>query len=126
MMARSASHPDPVKDARGCWKRGDPVVVEEDGHAWGARERLPRFVVIKIPGVPAARLRAYLAEDTEQDPFLLERVRRRRRLWRVLVDDVPAGIRASLRNTGEVSVTWTQLRQYVQDKVTLATAPETL
>ena len=126
VKAVDAIHPDPDKDARGCYKRGDPVVVQEDGHVWGAREGLPRFVIIKIPGVPADRLRAFLEPDEAVDEFSGERLPRIRRRWRALVDDLPAQFKRSLRDTGTVTVTWTQVRSYVQDKATLATAPETL
>jgi len=42
---------DPVLDRRGAYKRGDPVVIMGDGHEWGNKEGLPKFVLLKIPGV---------------------------------------------------------------------------
>lgn len=42
------SHPDPEIDRRGCYKKGDIVVVRPAGHKWGAKETLPKFVVVKI------------------------------------------------------------------------------
>lgn len=116
-MAVSHTHPDASKDASGCYKRGDLVVVMEDGHPWGRGEGLPTFVRVKIPGVPASRVRRYLAEDLVTDQFTGQPTRRRRRLWRLLVDDVPNAIRRALRDAGEVTVTWEQVRGYVRDKV---------
>jgi len=52
VKAVDATHPDPEKDRRGCYKRGYPVAVYPDGTKWGACECLPRFVIIKFPGVP--------------------------------------------------------------------------
>lgn len=63
IKAIDAFHPDPLGNKRGCYKAGDPVVVFEDGHEWGAEERPPKFFLIKIPGVPAAQLKPFLAPD---------------------------------------------------------------
>jgi hypothetical protein len=52
VKAVDVTHSDPVKDRRGCYKRGYPVAVYPDGTRWGNEERLPKFVIIKIPGVP--------------------------------------------------------------------------
>lgn len=120
IKARNATNPDPEVDRQGCYKRGDPVVVREDGHVWGAKEGLPNFVVVKIPGVAAAKIEALLEAQTEddagnplQDETGLPRVFRRRR-WRVLVDGVPSTIRNKLLTTGSVTVTPTQVRNYVR------------
>lgn len=111
--------------SRSSYRRGDIAVVMEDGHEWGVRERLPLFVVVKIPGVPASRVRPYVAEERGAvDPFTGYAPLTRRRRWWVRVDDVPASIRNALRNTGTVTVTWTQVRNFVQDKVTLVSAPD--
>ena len=52
VMAIDKTHADPTKDRRGCYKRGMPVVVMPDTHTWGLDERPPKFVVLKLPGVP--------------------------------------------------------------------------
>lgn len=38
------------------YKRGDIVVVMEDGHEWGNAEGLPDFVRASLPGLPRAAL----------------------------------------------------------------------
>ena len=38
------------------YKRGDIVVVMEDGHEWGRAEGLPDFVRASLPGIPRAML----------------------------------------------------------------------
>ena len=53
------TNPDPEKDRRGCYKKGDIVHVSDDGHEWGAKETLPSFVVVKVPGVSLAAALAY-------------------------------------------------------------------
>lgn len=43
------------------YKRGDIVVVVEDGHEWGRAEGLPDFIRASLPGVPASALASSLA-----------------------------------------------------------------
>lgn len=50
IKAVDASHPDPIEDARGCHKRGDPVVVMPDHHVWGRLETIPKFWRVRVPG----------------------------------------------------------------------------
>jgi len=50
VKAIDATHVDPIKDRQGCYKCGDPVVVFDDGHAWGNEECPPKFVIVKVPG----------------------------------------------------------------------------
>lgn len=124
VFAGNNTHADPVKDRRGCWKRGYPVVVKEDGHEWGAEEGLPKFVVVKIPGVPAAKAQAFLEPQMVDDAgvptyenFIEAEPRRalfRRKVWRVKWADLPAGIRNTLQTTGEVTVTVQQIRNYLR------------
>lgn len=51
IMANSNSHSDPIKDIRGCYKKGDIVDVQPDGFQWGKEECPPRFHVVKIKGL---------------------------------------------------------------------------
>ena len=43
------------------WKQGHVIDVKEDGHAWGDQECLPKFWIVKVPGVAAAQFAQYLA-----------------------------------------------------------------
>lgn len=136
--ARNNTHPDPEKDRRGCYKRGMPVQVQEDGHVWGRLEskqvwiaegRDPaqwpsqgKFAIVKIPGVPKGRALAFLDEQFVDDVGLdyfrtvldLRPSRYRRRAWRLLVDNIPNNLRNQLLNNGEVTVTVTQVRNYLR------------
>jgi hypothetical protein len=122
LMAINKTHSVPAKDAAGCYKRGDPVIVRDDGHTWGSQEaKAPinggSFVIIKLPGVPRAKVEKYLASQKDD----LEPTRDvRRRLWRVVVDELPAGVRNQLRDTGTYTTTWNQVRNFIENKVTLA------
>lgn len=121
IKAMDHSHPDPNKDRAGCYKRGMCVVVKDDGHpGWGAKEGLPKFAVLKVPGVSAAKLRKYTAEQMQGNaPY-------RRRLWRVRWEDLPAAARRKLAETGELIVktgeysgdydfTWQQVKNYFRN-----------
>lgn len=126
IKAISATHTDPSKDTRGAYKRGDVVVVMPDRHEWGAAEGLPTFVVVKIPGLDVEKAKAFLEPETEIDQETGERVTTRRRRWGVKWNDLPLGVRNALRDNGEVTVTWAQVRNFVENKTTLAVAPESL
>ena len=54
------------KEARG-WRRGDIVVVRADGHPWTDREKVT-FTLVKLPGVPVARLSEFCGPQFEENP----------------------------------------------------------
>ena len=131
VMRQNKTHPDPDKDTRGSYKLGDVVVVKEDGHEWGKEEHPatstnPMFFLVKIPGIPASKVEQFIEPESTADPETGEVTVTRRRRWNIRANDVPLAIRNQLLNTGEVTVTWTQIRNYVQNKLTLDVAPETL
>lgn len=58
----SATNADSTKDRRGCYKRGDPVVVMPNGHTWGAEERPPKFIVLAVPDATEAEVQQYIEQ----------------------------------------------------------------
>jgi len=52
-------------DRRGCYKRGDPVGVFEDGHEWGREEGPPRFIVLRFIGMTAEEAVKYTEPEVE-------------------------------------------------------------
>lgn len=95
------THADPVKDQRGSYKRGYPVVVRPDGHEWGAQERLPDFGILKLPLVPVAKVEEYaLREPDIFDPLTI--VRRRR--WRLRLGTLPADLINKFQTEGVLIV----------------------
>ena len=96
VKAISATHTDPIKDRRGCYKQFDPVVVMPDGHVWGAEEGLPKFWIVKIPGLAVETARRWIASwmDTTdpEKPTVLQR-----RLYRFDAAKIPANILSELR-----------------------------
>lgn len=124
IKAIDAIHPDPVKDRRGCYKRGDFVTVQPDGHKWGKKETLPHFVVVKIPGIDPKIVRELVQPQIEDDDGVptykgipgnepVPAVFRRRR-WRLLVHNLPATIKQTLLTNGEITVTPSQVRNYIR------------
>lgn len=122
IKARDAEHADPEKDRRGCYKRGDVVIVQDDGHEWGRKEGPPNFVVLRIPGAArslAERLTEEQDDDDDGTPLQDEQGQRRafrRRRWRVDLDDLPAAIRTALQTNGYASITRVQIRQRLKRK----------
>lgn len=120
IKATDATHPDPAKDRRGCYKRGMPVVVMPDGHPWGAEERLPTFALLKVPLVPVARVEQYVEAWTD--------VQRRR--WRIRWADLPLATRTKWQTTGELIIrarleylgpfdhTWAQVKAFFRNDET--------
>ena len=115
--------PDPVKDKM-LYKRGDIVEVKPDGHEWGNLEDPALhpdgvagcgFVIVKIPGVMPTpeKIDKWLGHIQDGDEVITKR-----RLWEIMMDDVPTGIRNKLRDDGVVTVTWTQLKNYIRNKLT--------
>jgi hypothetical protein len=122
IKARDASHDDPETDRRGCYKRGDVVTVQDDGHPWGRKEGLPNFIILRIPGAARA-LAERLADEQDDDDSgtLLQdadgmRGRHRRRRWRIDIDDLPAAVRTALMTTGAAPITRVQIRTRLKRK----------
>lgn len=111
VKAIDATHPDPVKDARGCYKRGDPVVVMEDGHPWGSEEGLPKFWIVKIPGATVEQVLQYVEELRDAGG-----TRNRRRAWGVDTTRMTGAIRNQLNSTGTITVTLAQVQNYLVRK----------
>ena len=78
---RNNTHPDPKIDAEAMWKLGDVVVVKEDGHPWGKEELTSTFLIVKIPGAPAAKFIEYELPDLDENGFPVAK-----RLYKLNVD----------------------------------------
>jgi hypothetical protein len=126
IKAVDATHADPEKDRRGCYRRGMPVVVMPDGHAWGAEERLPRFVVLKLPGISPERVQQFTEHQMEGEVVY------RRRLWKFFVDEIPLAARNKIASQGYLTIgtggdfTWAQARNYVRNLRDNGLAPANL
>lgn len=93
VKAIDATHKDPVKDVRGCYKRGDIVDVRPDGFEWGKEEAPPKFTIVKCPGMAVADVISYMQPHTQktktQDKkgnFIEETITLKRRQYSVDLD----------------------------------------
>lgn len=126
VRAVSNSNLDPDKD-RMCYKRGHPVVVMEDGHAWEKQKELPGFVVIYIPLIAKAKVLKYRRELMDifnpTQPYI-------RRIWRIRWADLPVAAQNRLKNdseliikaspsyTGPYDYTWAQVKAFFHNDET--------
>jgi len=129
VKAINVTNTDPVKDRRGCYKRGYPVAVYPDGTRWGNEERLPKFVIIKLPGVPVdnPKIQKYILPQLEDTPDADGRYQTyRRRLWQIRLADLPLAARNKLATQGELTIkvgtyagthdyTWTQVKGFFRN-----------
>jgi len=113
VKAVDSTNRDPIKDQRGCYKRGDVVVVMPDGHKWGKEEGLPKFAIIKIPGLSVKDAKEYTASEYPLGDLTKKPIRRRR--YRVPLDDLSAAIKSEL-DTGSTTVDKAQITTYIKDK----------
>lgn len=130
LMAKNVTHPDPVENARACYKRWDIIRVEETGYQWSPKELIP-----PINGGGAARV--VITDVTKQQVInwvrnhwscevaandVVDGVMVRRRRVRIDGDLVPNSVKNQLNTNGVYTTTWTQIRQYVRNKLTNETA----
>ena len=107
------------------WQRGMPVVVFENGHAWGTQEVIPpaqggAFVRLTITDVTVQQVHDFFLNrwgidlcDEELDP-VDPTIKARRRHIRLRVDDLPANVRNQLNTTGTYTTTWDAVRTFLQ------------
>jgi len=83
---------------RGAWKRGHVVGVFPDGHVFGRRESLPRFVIVTVP-------RSFVVTNPEliQEEWSGEELVHRRK-WRIDVDSLSPTKRTELEVSGETTL----------------------
>jgi hypothetical protein len=62
IMTHDHHHIDPEKDARGCWKKGMTITVQDDGWEWTKTEA-ESYEVVKFPGLPKEKIDYLLWED---------------------------------------------------------------
>ena len=124
---------------KGIWRRGDIIIVEEDGYAWGIQERKTNWVasgnapstwhkhtfLVKIPGVPKEKVAAMLQDQQEDvadvdkwgNPIIVKKLMRRR-VRHLAIDATPLQIRNKIGADYEITVTPLQIRNYLRDKDT--------
>lgn len=88
--------------------KGFPVVVKPDGHVWGNGERLPEYVVIKIPNISVSQVEKYAGRWFDYTTMTVLG-RRRYQLAATIVDQAVA-------NGGTLTLTRPQFTRNVIDR----------
>ena len=123
LRRKSKTDPDPIKNER-LYKRGDIVSIRPDGQEWGRMENPDLhpdgvdgcgFVIIKVPGVMPTQktMDKWLGQASGSNESMVKR-----RLWGLMIDNLPVSIRNELRDEGSVTVTWNQIKNYMRNKLT--------
>lgn len=122
VRAINYSHIDPEKDRIGAYKTGYPVIAFNDGHEWSHNEGLPRFFIIKVPGISVDKVNKYIQPELVDGNQEIHR----RRLWQIQKDELPQAARNKIKNNGELIIkagnysgsfdyTWSQVKQYFKN-----------
>lgn len=103
----------------GGYKRGDIIQVLPFDWPYAAGDKAGHWVV-RVTGTPVpADVEQFMQNHlTDPNDSSTEDMRR---VWRVLVDNVPAQIRNAMLANGEVTVTLAQIRNFIQNQVTGST-----
>ncbi len=126
---RDNGNPDPLKEARGCYKRGDIVEILDDSKHDGDLVKnpvMPPWYLVRITGVTKAQALKYMQPYI--DPATVGTgwpVTLRRRQFNVEVSSIPPAIRVKLLADRYVSVSWAQVRNYIRNRMTNETAGAT-
>jgi len=131
IMGVNHTHSDPEKQARGCYGIGDIVEVLDDSKHNGdlvANPIAAPFYLVRITGVTKAQAEKYMAPHIDPATVGVEGVQPvtlRRRLHNVEVSSIPSAIRNQLLANRYVSVSWSQVRNYIRNRMTNETAGAT-
>lgn len=123
IKARDAGHYNLIKNERGCYKRGDPVVAMHDGNSWGHEERLPKFWRVAIREVQPSFMRPFChshysglwTPDSARAFDSGDRVLVRRR-WKFMPELLAPSLRMSLLRGDVTELSWDQWMRCLHDK----------
>lgn len=123
IKAIDAKHRDPAKDSRGCYKRGDPVLVMPDGQIWGRLETIPRFWRVRVPGERSVVMPFVRAEYHQRYIWLrgdnahkLKASTLLRRRWHFSAELVAPQKRLALYRGEIVDLAWSEFLRAMLDK----------
>ena len=108
LMDRDHTHPDPVKDARGCYKKGMIVQVFEDTQPCVIPPAEP-FYIVKVTGLSMADALAYVQATLDGETVT------RRRKYKVNWDLLPKTVQKALVANRYYETTWAIVSQVVKD-----------
>jgi len=124
IKARDAYHRDPIKDRRGCYKRGDPVWAVRDGWSWGRLDTIPTFWRIRVPNVESFLFAPFCQPELAQDLTWLRGPNAHKyvsnsltcRRWNFSPELIAPSKRMALFRGEIVNLTWMEFTQAMLDK----------
>ncbi len=124
IKATDAHHHDPIKDRRGCYKRGDPVIAFRDGWSWGRLETIPTFWRIRVPNVDRFLFSPFCEQEYAQDFIWLRGVNAHkmvantltRRRWSFSPELITPSKHMALFRGEIVNLTWAEFTNAMLDK----------
>jgi len=114
------------------WQLGDIVAVKDDGHEWGRQED-PRtrtddpvdlFILLRIPGKAMGINIKRNFEACWDEINSGERTLLARKLWRVSILTLPAGVQAQIAVNGIAIIGWGVLKSHLTYVVDGSTGDE--
>jgi len=134
IKTRNYTNPDGEADRTASYKKGYIIAVRENGYQWARYESKQQWLaeglsaddwhnqtaILKVPDITAAKAIELTSDQVEDDngaPLTDSDgapVRFRRRRWQLLVDNIPAGKKAEIRDNGETSATKTQIKNFLK------------
>lgn len=126
IMAENHTHADLLKEARGCYKRGDIVEVLDDSKHDGDLVKnpiMPPWILVRITGVTKAQALKYMAPYIDPATVGTENpVTLRRRQFNVEVDLTSTQVRNKIGKDRYIELSWSQVRNYIRNRMTNETA----
>lgn len=119
LIARDATHANPEKDQRGCYKTGDVVAVHDDSAHDGNLVANPvqaPWYLVRVTGVTKAQVERVLESEREADGPDAKILTRRK--FRLNPADLPLAVRQTLQRDRYLSVTLAQARNFIRNKRT--------
>jgi len=123
IKASDNTHSDPIKDARGCYKKGDIVDVRPDGFRWGREEGPPKFYIVKMPDLKVEDARKYMqplfSQELNKEGWF-DKLRRRQ--YQIDVTTLQANLTtakaAELTSATGLTTDWKTIEPLTVDKAT--------
>ena len=116
IKAVDATADDPETD-KGCYKRGDVVIIRPDGWEWGQAERPPKFFVLRVPGLSVEDAEELTQLDVDSSLESLPR----RRSWHVMLDDMSGEYLRAIESTGRLMLPQVIFDRFRRNKKTQVT-----
>lgn len=124
IKATNAFNADPIKDRRGCYKRGDPVIAFRDGWSWGRLETIPTFWRIRVTNTDRFHVIQFCQPELAQDLIWLRRNNahklvancRTRRRWSFSPELITPAKRMALFRGEIVNLSWSEFTRAMLDK----------